>query len=151
MLWSHIKCFCRVVRYHILLFSRVDYIVLSLTGVCIIVNGEVMKRTHAFFCFLFFCCKHLLIPFGKFGPPYLGKAVAAARAALPMQSYNCMLDLFRVSVIHRTLTWTPGSLTCVRDHSLACIYTQGLGTSTAIITTFLTRKNSLNQIKSNQY
>ena len=24
---------------------------------------------------------------------------------------------FRVSVIYRTLTWTTGSLTCVRDHS----------------------------------
>ena len=24
---------------------------------------------------------------------------------------------FRVSVIHRTETWTTGSLTCVRDHS----------------------------------
>ena len=29
---------------------------------------------------------------------------------------------FRVSVIHRTLTWTTGSLTCVRDHSCARIY-----------------------------
>ena len=26
---------------------------------------------------------HFIIPFGKFGPPYLGKATAAARAALP--------------------------------------------------------------------
>ena len=34
----------------------------------------------------------------------------------------------RVSVIHRTLTWTTGSLTCVRDHSCACVYTRGLGT-----------------------
>ena len=25
---------------------------------------------------------------------------------------------FRLSVIHRTLTWTTGSFTCVRDHSL---------------------------------
>ena len=29
---------------------------------------------------------------------------------------------FRVSVIHRTLTWTTGSFTCVRDHSYACVY-----------------------------
>ena len=35
---------------------------------------------------------------------------------------------FRVSVIHRTLTWTPGCLTSVRDHSYACVYTRGLGT-----------------------
>ena len=67
-----------------------------------------------------------MIPFGKFGPPYLGKATATARAALPMQSYKCTLGLFCVSVIHRTLTsWTTGSLTCVdlRDHSYACVYT----------------------------
>ena len=38
---------------------------------------------------------------------------------------------FRVSVIHRTLTWTTGSLTCVRDHSDACVYTLRLGTLTA--------------------
>ena len=37
---------------------------------------------------------------------------------------------FRVSVIHKTLTWTTGSLTCVRDQSYACVYTRGLGTAT---------------------
>ena len=37
---------------------------------------------------------------------------------------------FPVSVIHQTLTWTTGSLTCVHDHSYACVYTQGLGTPT---------------------
>ena len=30
---------------------------------------------------------------------------------------------FRVSVIHRTLTWSTGSLMCVRDHSYACVHT----------------------------
>ena len=38
---------------------------------------------------------------------------------------------FRVSAIHQTLTWTTGSLSCVRDHSCVCAYTQGLGTLTA--------------------
>ena len=38
---------------------------------------------------------------------------------------------FRVFVIHRTLTWTTGFLTCVRDHSFTCVYTRGLGTPTA--------------------
>ena len=37
---------------------------------------------------------------------------------------------FRISVIHWTLTWTTGSLTCIRDHSYACVYTLGLGTPT---------------------
>ena len=39
---------------------------------------------------------------------------------------------FCVSVIHPTLTWTTGSLTCVRDHSCVHVYTWGLGTLTAI-------------------
>ena len=38
---------------------------------------------------------------------------------------------FRVWVIHRTLTWTTGSLTRVRDHSYSYLYTRGLGTQTA--------------------
>ena len=29
---------------------------------------------------------------------------------------------FPVSVIHRTVTWTTGSLTSMRDHSFACVY-----------------------------
>ena len=37
----------------------------------------------------------------------------------------------RVSVIHLTLTWTTGTLACVRDHSYACVHTRGLGTHTA--------------------
>ena len=38
---------------------------------------------------------------------------------------------FRVSVIHRTMTWTTVYLTRVRDHSYACVYTRGWGTPTA--------------------
>ena len=38
---------------------------------------------------------------------------------------------FRVCTIHRTLTWTSVSLTCVQDYSYACVYTRGLGTPTA--------------------
>ena len=34
------------------------------------------------------------------------------------------------AVIHRTLTWITGYVTCVRDHSYACVYTRGLGTPT---------------------
>ena len=39
-----------------------------------------------FVCFLFL---HFIIPFGKFGPPCLSKAIAAAT-----QSYKCMLGFF---------------------------------------------------------
>ena len=45
---------------------------------------------------------------------------------------NVHAGCFRVLVIHRTLTWTTGSLTCVRGHSYACVYTtRGSGTPTA--------------------
>ena len=37
---------------------------------------------------------------------------------------------FRVSVIHLSLAWTTGSLTCVRGHSCACVYIRRLGTPT---------------------
>ena len=38
---------------------------------------------------------------------------------------------FRVCVIHGNLTWTAGSLTCVRDLPYAFVYTRELGTPTA--------------------
>ena len=47
---------------------------------------------------------------------------------------------FHVSVIHRTLTWTTRSLSCVRDHFCACVYTGGLAHRHRVSTTFLTRK-----------
>ena len=37
---------------------------------------------------------------------------------------------FCVSVIHQTLIWITGSLTCVHEHSCACVYTRELGTLT---------------------
>ena len=50
---------------------------------------------------------------------------------------------FCVSVIHGTMTWTTGSLTCVRDHSFACVYThRGWAHRQQVSTTFLTQKNS---------
>ena len=48
---------------------------------------------------------------------------------------------FRVSIIHRTLTWTTGSLMCIRDYCYACVYTRGLGTPHRLwVSTFLTPK-----------
>ena len=55
-----------------------------------------------------------------------------------------MLGLFDFSVTHRTLTWTTGSLTCVRDHSYAIrIHTRGLGRPT-VSTAFLTQEKLTN-------
>ena len=51
------------------------------------------------------------------------------RGAKRQLSYNLSVHAgsFRVSVNHRTLTWTTGSLTCVRDHYCACVYTRVVG------------------------
>ena len=53
---------------------------------------------------------------------------------------------FCVSVIHRTLTWTTGHLTCVCGRSYACGYTHGgLGTPTT------SQHNILNSEKLSQF
>ena len=77
-----------------------------------------------------FNCINFIISVGKFGPPYLGMATSAARAALPNPT---SAGSFRVSVIHRTLTLTTGSLTCVGYVIILMrAYTHwGLGTPTA--------------------
>ena len=48
----------------------------------------------------------------------------------PPINYKVPAGSFRVSVIHRTLIWTAGSLTCLRDHSYTHVYTRGLGIAT---------------------
>ena len=70
----------------------------------------------------------LLIPCRKFRLPYLGKATAAATAVLRGPTVHA--GSFRVSIIHRTLTWTTGSLISLCDNSYARTYTWGLGTLT---------------------
>ena len=51
----------------------------------------------------------------------------------------CVL-CFRVFVIHWSLTWTTRSLTCVGEHSYACVCTRGWGTPTTSQHNILTRK-----------
>ena len=47
-------------------------------------------------------------------------------------NYNVHAGSFGVSAIHRTLTWTTWSLTCVRDYSYACVRIHtGVGTPTS--------------------
>ena len=55
------------------------------------VSGHTLKKMNT-----------LLIPFGKFWPPYLSKATAVARAALP-PVLQVHAGCFRVSIIHQTL------------------------------------------------
>ena len=72
---------------------------------------------------------------GKFGLLSTGKA-SSHSTALPS-----FVGFFG-SVIHRTLTWTTGSVTCVRSY--AYVYTRGWGTPTTSQHNTLTRKNSHN-------
>ena len=51
---------------------------------------------------------------------------------IPSSEVQVHAGYVRVSIIHRTLTWTTGSLTCVHGLSYACVYTRGwVGTPTA--------------------
>ena len=54
---------------------------------------------------------------GKFGLPSPGKSqLRQSRATQPTAHAGC----FSVSIIHRTLTWTTGSLTCAQINVSAC-------------------------------
>ena len=65
-------------------------------------------------------------------PIYIyGNPAVTVSHYLTLIKYKVHAGSFRISVIHRTLTWTTGSLTCVHDRSCACVYTRGLGTLTA--------------------
>ena len=66
---------------------------------------------------------HFIIPFGKFSPPYLGKATAAARVALPSPPTSAcwVFSFFRNPLnsdmdyrIFNVRTW---SFLCVRMHT----------------------------------
>ena len=85
---------------------------------------------------------------GEFGLLSPGK-MSSHSTALPSffgLFFPCV-QCFRVSVINRTLTWTTGSLTCLRDNSYACAYTHGgLGTPTTSQHTIFTRKKPLSQM-----
>ena len=71
---------------------------------------------------------HFIIPFRKFGPPYLGKDYSSHKSSATQSYIKCMLGLFVISVIRQTLT--TGSLTSIRDRYNECVYTRGLGTPT---------------------
>ena len=95
---------------------------------------DMNQRFLYFFNILFISC-------GKFGQPYLGKATAAARAALA--SLQVHAGSFPVLVIHETVTWITASLTNIRDHSYTCvrIHTRVWAHRQQVSTTFLTQKN----------
>ena len=95
-----------------------------------VVCAESRAQPHFKQAFLVFFKYTLLSPSGNSG------RLTRVRLQQPQEQPYPVIDMhagsrFRVSVIHRTLTWTTESLTCVRDHSYACVYTRGLGTPTA--------------------
>ena len=51
-------------------------------------------------------------------------------------------SVFCASITHQTMTWSTGSLTCIRAQSYACVYAQGLGTPTVSQHNIFTQKNS---------
>ena len=79
-------------------------------------------------CFILVYFLYILFPYQKIQ--------ATLRLQQPQKQHYPVLQVhagsFRVSVIHRTMTWTRGYVTCVHNHSYACVrmYTQGLGTPT---------------------
>ena len=53
---------------------------------------------------------------------------AATASSYPILIYyKVHAGSFHVSIIHRTLTWTTLSLTCLRDPYYACVYAPGVG------------------------
>ena len=57
---------------------------------------SIFQIFHLFHDIYIYFFNTLFIPFGKFGPPYLGKATEATRAALPSPtSAYCVFSCFR--------------------------------------------------------
>ena len=71
-----------------------------------------------FFSLLDFVVPIRIFPVGNSDRFPQGKPAATESRYPTLINYKVHAGSFRVSVIHRTLT---GSLTCVRDHSYACV------------------------------
>ena len=74
------------------------------------------------------CCPNGNFFHGKLGSLSSRKASCSQMRYPPLTIITVHAGSFRVSTIRRTLIYTAGSLTCVRDHSYACVYTRRLGT-----------------------
>ena len=82
-------------------------------------------------CFVFceldtLCCQNgnfLMVNSGRFPQ---GKPAATELRYPNLFNYKVHAGPFRVSEIHRTLTWIIGSLTCAHGHSSECVCTRGL-------------------------
>ena len=85
---------------------------------------------------MYICILYTLLSQWEF-PPWEIWVAFSKESQLQQSCYTQLKQIkvhagsFCVSIIHGTLTWMTGSLTCVRDHSYACVYTRGLGIPTA--------------------
>ena len=73
------------------------------------------------------CCPNWFFPMENLGRFSQGKPAATDSRHPTLINFRVHAGSFRVSIIHRAVTWTTGPLTCVRDHSCACVYTLGVG------------------------
>ena len=76
-----------------------------------------------------------------------GKQAATESCYPILINYKVHAGSFHVSVIHRTMTWTAGCLTCVHDNSYGsyvCVYTQGWAYQQRVSTTFWLGKTLTN-------
>ena len=68
-------------------------------SLCVRVFTVLLNLKPIFYFFKFYFQKyffiHFIIHFGKFGPPYLGKTTADARAVLPSPTHACWVLCFR--------------------------------------------------------
>ena len=79
------------------------------------------------YCFVLctLCCPKGIFTMGNSVRFPQGKTAATESRNPTSSNYSVHDGVFRVSIIHRTLTWTTGSLTCVHDHVYACVHTHG--------------------------
>ena len=79
--------------------------------------------------FIIFCIHFVvpmgIVPMGSACHFPLGKPAATESRYPTLSNYKVHAECLSVFIIHRTLTWTTGSLTCARDRSGACVYTFG--------------------------
>ena len=66
----------------------------------------------------------VIYPMGNSGRFPQGKPAATESRYPTLINHKVHAGSFCVFIIHRTLTWTTGSSTCIRDYSYACVYTR---------------------------
>ena len=97
-------------------------------------GGKSMLVVNSFLSYLYLCilynCPNGIFPVGHSGRFPQGNPAATESRYPSLINYKLHAESFRVSIIHRTMTWTKGSLTCVRNHC-ECVHTRGLGTPIA--------------------